>query len=59
MTGIITFAPRFNNDFSLVDWFYRKKVKVMLVDQETGILLLFAAALTILSIIALKNSNVR
>jgi len=25
MTGIITFAPRFNNDFSLVDWFYRKK----------------------------------
>ena len=42
-----------------MDWFYRKKVKVMLVDQETGILLLFAAALTILSIIALKNSNVR
>lgn len=31
----------------------------MLVDQETGMLLLFAAALTILSIIALKNSNVR
>jgi hypothetical protein len=31
----------------------------MLVDQETDILLLFAVALTILSIIALRNSNVR
>jgi hypothetical protein len=31
----------------------------MLVDQETDILLLFVVALTILSIIALRNSNVR
>lgn len=37
----------------------RNKVKVMLVDQETDILLLFVVALTILSIIALRNSNVR